>query len=530
MKRNSKKKTYYPLPLFLFTLAVFLLTGCEDFSFYAQLDGEAAMRINAGGQVIADELVIIPESVIIPVSTSYTFSAEGGVPPYEFSISSGEGTIEADTGIYSSGEIPGKSLVQVTDAAGKIKEAEIDIIELGVFTISPVSITLYTNNTATFTALGGIKPYSFSVVSGSGTINAETGFYTAPGSAGADTVRVTDAQNNTSEALVTVLAPFRLKPSAIMITTTYSYTFSPTGGKPPYSFAVIFGDGTVNPDTGEYTAPATAGTDIVEASDSAGNSETVTITVVPPASLLISPSSAAMNTASTLFFSATGGDGDYTFSVYSGSGSIDSLTGEYTSPGSAGTDVVRVTDGTGAKSDSIVTIVSSGLLTINPNTAIIDQNTSYIFTAGGGTPPYTFAVTSGSGFINAVTGVYTAPAATGTAEVTVTDSWGASDTASIDIAPAAPTDLDPNGPGDIGPNTIHLTWTDQAEGEEGFKIERKIAGGEFIELIINPPIGPDETSYLDKGLNPTTVYFYRIRAYAGSIYSSYSEEVYNTGN
>ncbi len=47
--------------------------------------------------------------------------------------------------------------------------------------ISPSSITLAFNETYTFTASGGVPPYTFYIESGSGTIDPDTGLYTAPG-------------------------------------------------------------------------------------------------------------------------------------------------------------------------------------------------------------------------------------------------------------------------------------------------------------------------------------------------------------
>jgi hypothetical protein len=57
---------------------------------------------------------------------------------------------------------------------------------------------------------------------------------------------------------------------------------------------------------------------------------------------------------------------------------------------------------------------------------------------------------------------------------------------------------------------IAITWTDNATGEAGYKIERKAAGGNFAEIA---QIGPDSTSFTDSGLSAGTTYTYRVRAF-----------------
>jgi hypothetical protein len=68
-----------------------------------------------------------------------------------------------------------------------------------------------------------------------------------------------------------------------------------------------------------------------------------------------------------------------------------------------------------------------------------------------------------------------------------------------------------------------LTWLDNAIGESGFKIERKLAGGAYEELAATA--GPDGTSFSDTGLAADTSYVYRIRAFGPNSLSSYSNEI-----
>jgi len=61
------------------------------------------------------------------------------------------------------------------------------------------------------------------------------------------------------------------------------------------------------------------------------------------------------------------------------------------------------------------------------------------------------------------------------------------------------------------PSQITLSWTDHATGEDGYRIERRSADGNFIEKIVE--VAPNTSSYTDGGLSPSTAYNYRVRAF-----------------
>ncbi|HER08707.1 MAG TPA: T9SS type A sorting domain-containing protein, partial [Bacteroides sp.] len=89
-------------------------------------------------------------------------------------------------------------------------------------------------------------------------------------------------------------------------------------------------------------------------------------------------------------------------------------------------------------------------------------------------------------------------------------------------SPAAP----PQVPGDlsaekISPVTILLSWTDNSDTEEGFRIERR-SGGEF-EVI--GTAGVNDTEFMDEGVTEGGAYTYRIRAFNTAGSSGYSNEV-----
>lgn len=63
----------------------------------------------------------------------------------------------------------------------------------------------------------------------------------------------------------------------------------------------------------------------------------------------------------------------------------------------------------------------------------------------------------------------------------------------------------------VSSRQIDLAWQDANTNETGFKVERKIAGGQFE--VVRILIGADITSFSDTGLQPETTYVYRVRAF-----------------
>lgn len=135
--------------------------------------------------------------------------------------------------------------------------------------MNPTSKTLAVGNSFTFSASGGVPPYSFSADNGS--INSSTGLYTAPGSAGTAIVTVTDSEVRTATATVTINPAISIAPNTATLISGESVTFVGAGGVPPYTYS---GNSlSVNPTTGLLTA-SVAATGSVTVTDSLGNSAT----------------------------------------------------------------------------------------------------------------------------------------------------------------------------------------------------------------------------------------------------------------
>jgi phosphodiesterase/alkaline phosphatase D-like protein len=87
------------------------------------------------------------------------------------------------------------------------------------------------------------------------------------------------------------------------------------------------------------------------------------------------------------------------------------------------------------------------------------------------------------------------------------------------VPPAPPTGLTATA---VSTSRIDLTWTDSSTSETGFAIERSTDGVSFTQIAA---VGASVTTYASTGLSKNRAYYYRVRAFSGALYSSYSNTV-----
>jgi hypothetical protein len=152
------------------------------------------------------------------------------------------------------------------------------------------------------------------------------------------------------------LDPLAIDPGSALIYSDESATFSASGGRPAYAFRVVSGGGSIDPDTGVYTAPSAVSDVVIEVTDATGKSARANIEVLGPRPVVISPSAVTMLVANSCVFAGHGGIPPYSYVVTSGNGSINSSTGVFTAAGTAGTSTVTLTDGRGLSAIATISI------------------------------------------------------------------------------------------------------------------------------------------------------------------------------
>ena len=162
--------------------SILLLSGCKDFSFFSELGIKGGLKVS-------------PSQITIVKSSSVTFAASGGNPPYTFEVVSGSGCIDPATGYYTAPDSASTEIVMAVDSTGQSGTATVSVVaSLEALAISPNGATVPAGSSITFVATGGVGPYEFSMGDDySGGSITPAGVYTAGFTSGVtDTVVVSD--------------------------------------------------------------------------------------------------------------------------------------------------------------------------------------------------------------------------------------------------------------------------------------------------------------------------------------------------
>lgn len=283
MRRNGRESYSHSLrkSTILILLVITVLSACEEpYSLEELVDGPDGKA-----------LTLSPSTAVLVINNSLTLAPSGGIPPYDYAIVSGGGSIVGT--LFTAPASPGTVRIRVTDAAGNQSDAfyTIDAGGLGLG-ITPASTTLFTGGSVNFAAIGGTGPFSFSIESNNsgGSING-SGLYNAGSNSGGgsvnDTIRITDtADSSFADATVTVQAkPLSISPSSITVYVNQTIEFSAVGGDGPFAFALTTDNSGASIVGNSYSAGSTSGVnDVVTMTDNYdGRTRTATIAVIDTA-------------------------------------------------------------------------------------------------------------------------------------------------------------------------------------------------------------------------------------------------------
>jgi hypothetical protein len=368
---------------------------------------------------IPEACSISPQQATVSVNGTVELTAVGCLNPTWAATLGTTSPFNGNTITYTAPGQPGQTdTITVTDNTGQQASATISI-PTGC-AITPEVATVAINQTVQLTAVGCKNP---TWTTGLGILSQTTGdtiTYTAPGQPGqTDTVTLNDSDGQQATATITIPTGCSVIPTTATVSINESLALTAVGCSNPSWTSSI---GILSATTGEkitYTGTQEAEA-TVTITDSSGQQATATIQVIVPP-LTISPSATAVDVSQTREFTAQGGDGHYNWTVVTGK--LSSPTGEsvtYTAPDSTGEDTLTVTDKSGQSVVAKIKVLrSEGTFTITP---------AKVNMAAGGTQQG-FRVHNARGEVHWTasagsitdTGLYTAPASSGTYEVIATD-------------------------------------------------------------------------------------------------------------
>lgn len=136
----------------------------------------------------------------ISANNTTTISGVNGVPPYSYSKTSGPGSVNSTTGVYTPGE-DGFGVILVTDSKGNTSNRSIVVTPR--LKILPLAAAVATGESLGLDASGGVSPYVFSLVSGLGSFSGYS--YQAPLTPETAVFRVMDSLGNTEQVSIPVV-------------------------------------------------------------------------------------------------------------------------------------------------------------------------------------------------------------------------------------------------------------------------------------------------------------------------------------
>ena len=441
---------YFTLDAASGVLSLSVNAPIREYTLTVQATDEQNSTVQAVATVeVAATLVLAdapPFTVIASVAMSlHTFAASGGIGVKTYTLRAGDGggyfSVNATSGVLSlSVNTPVKEYtltVQAIDEQNNIAQAVatvgvsavLALADVPSFTVIAVAMSLHT-----FAASGGIGAKTYTLRAGDGgeyfSVNATSGVLSlsvnAPIREYTLTVQATDGQNNTAQAVATVVVSAALlladaPPFTVIASVAMSlHTFAASGGIGVKTYTLRAGDGegyfSVNATSGvlslSVNTPAKEYRLTVQAIDEQKNIAQVVVTVGVSATLALAdaPLLTVLAVAKGVYtFAASGGIGAKTYTLLAGDGgeyfSVNAASGVLSlsvnvETGRKYTLTVQVMDERKVTVQAVATVEVAAALVLAKAPLLVVENglvmSLHTFAASGGVGVKTYIIAAGN--------------------------------------------------------------------------------------------------------------------------------------
>lgn len=249
---------------------------------------------DSAGNVATVDVQVTAAVAVMPANPSVgprgalSFTASGGADGgYRWAIRTNlsGATIGMTSGQYTAGAAGNViDVVEATDVLGNQGITNVQV--LGSLSLLPMQANQAPRSARTFQVVGGEAPFTWSLPTNGSGGSVDGGSYTAGTTGGVtDVVMVTDNAGNMASATVQVTAGVTVSPSTASVGPNGTQTFTAAGGSGEgftWRLRTNASQGSIDA-MGLYVAGGESGSDVVEASDSLGNTGVATVLVVPGA-------------------------------------------------------------------------------------------------------------------------------------------------------------------------------------------------------------------------------------------------------
>lgn len=374
---------------------------------------------------VVERLVARPAEATVLSGGTRVFTAEGGSPPYRWSVERGNlSSTRGGTTLYTAPAGTGRDTLRLTDEAGN--ERTVSITVARGLTLSPTQATAAPREAVELLIAGGVPPYTPSATCGTvrqpGADNVLV--FTAPSGSETCTVQVEDSSGLVAQSFISIGAVLRLSPTEASLSPGTTQAFTVSGGAGPYAWSSEAGN--LSAFSGRrviFVAPQSAGSFAVTVRDSSGATAEARVAVTLPPG--ITPVTATLAPGAAQEFSVVNGSGAIAWTTTAGNLSATSgPTITYTAPLTIGTHTLSASDAAQNVVSATIFVVGN-LIAPSPAVLTISPNETRLLTVTGGTGSYAWSAQRGHLSSTAGRSVaFTAATIVGDTFVEVTDTSG----------------------------------------------------------------------------------------------------------